>query len=432
MVYICILKNILVILVIKFVETVYHWLVNKLHFSEESADFVKAFILLTFLFLMAFAIWFISRKIIVKYIYKIIRKTEVTWDDAVYENKVFVRFSHILPWIFVFFISPLLLADFKDLLMFTRSISKLFIVIVFMRSSFALLLAMKQIAAEKAAYRDKPIASYVQLGKILTLIIGSVVILSVLLAKNPVIILGSLGAISAVLILVFKDTILGFIASIQLSVNNMVAIGDWVTVPTYGADGDVIEINLTTIKIRNFDMTISTVPTYSFVSDSFKNWRGMLESDGRRIKRSISIKPSSVHFCTPEMLERLKKIQLIRHYIETKQIELIKYNEENYVDKSSIVNGKNLTNIGVFRIYVENYIKSNPEINTDMVYMVRQLEPTERGLPIEIYAFTREKELTAYERVQSDIFDHILAVFPEFDLELLENPTGSDFKKLAK
>ena len=272
------------ILVIKFVETVYHWLVNKLHFSEESADFVKAFILLTFLFLMAFAIWFISRKIIVKYIYKIIRKTEVTWDDAVYENKVFVRFSHILPWIFVYFVSPLFLSDFKDLLMFTRSISKLFIVIVFMRSSFALLLAMKQIAAEKAAYRDKPIASYVQLGKILTLIIGSVVILSVLLAKNPVIILGSLGAISAVLILVFKDTILGFIASIQLSVNNMVAIGDWVTVPTYGADGDVIEINLTTIKIRNFDMTISTVPTYSFVSDSFKNWRGMLESDGRRIK----------------------------------------------------------------------------------------------------------------------------------------------------
>jgi miniconductance mechanosensitive channel len=422
----------LIVLVIKFVENICNWLITKLHFSEEATDFFKTFFLLSFLFLMAFAIWFISRKIIVKYIYKIIRKTEVTWDDAVYENKVFVRFSHILPWVFVYFISPLLLNENPDLLAFVKSLSKLFIVLVFMRSSFALLLAMKQIASEKPEYRDKPIASYVQLGKILTIIIGSIIILSVLLAKNPIFILGSLGAISAVLILIFKDTILGFIASIQLSVNNMVAIGDWVTVPNYGADGDVIEINLTTIKIRNFDMTISTVPTYSFISDSFKNWRGMLESDGRRIKRSVSIKPSSVRFCTPEMINRFKKIQLIKPYLENKQIELTQYNQENKIDPSSIVNGKNLTNIGVFRIYVENYIKTNPNINTEMVYMVRQLEPTERGLPIEVYAFVKEKELTAYEKIQSDIFDHILAVFPEFDLELLENPTGSDFKKLIK
>jgi miniconductance mechanosensitive channel len=232
---------------------------------------------------------------------------------------------------------------------------------------------------------------------------------------------------------VFKDTILGFIASIQLSVNDMVRLGDWVSLPKYGADGDVIEINLTTVKVRNWDNTITTVPTYYFVSDSFKNWRGMQQSGGRRIKRALNLKISSIKLCDEEMLKRYAQIELAQPHIHKKQLEIAAHNEKYEVDvEASIVNGRRMTNIGIFRAYIQNYLARNPNVNQEMTSMVRQLDPTEHGVPLEVYCFSKIKTWVEYEGIQSDIFDHIFAVAPFFDLEIFESPAGSDFQKLAQ
>ena len=233
---------------------------------------------------------------------------------------------------------------------------------------------------------------------------------------------------AAILLLVFKDSILGFVASIQLSGNDMVRVGDWVTVSNYGADGDVIEINLTTIKVQNFDKTITTIPTYAFISDAFTNWRGMEDSAGRRIKRALNIKIDSIKFCSPEMLERFKKYHLITNFIEEKQNIISEFNKKHDVDKSELINGRHLTNVGLFRIYVEEYLKYNPNINSEMTCMVRQLKPNEYGLPIEIYAFSKNKEWTKYEAIMADIFDHLFAATSNFELEIFERPSGKDFK----
>jgi miniconductance mechanosensitive channel len=237
--------------------------------------------------------------------------------------------------------------------------------------------------------------------------------------------------LAAVLMLVFKDSILGFIAGIQLSANNMVRIGDWISMPGNNADGTIIEITLNTVKVKNWDQTISTIPIYSLVSDSFINWRGMEESGGRRIKRSISIDMKSVKFCTEKMLDKLKKIQLIIDYINDKQKEIKEFNKKHNVDESVSVNGRRLTNVGVFRKYVEEYLKQHPKIHNDMTFLVRQLQPTEKGLPVEIYVFSNDQKWANYEAIQSDIFDHILAIIPEFELKIFQNPTGDDFKKLS-
>jgi len=229
--------------------------------------------------------------------------------------------------------------------------------------------------------------------------------------------------------LIFKDTILGFIGSIQLAANDMVRIGDWISMSKYGADGTVIEINLATIKVRNFDLTITTIPTYSMISDSFKNWRGMEESAGRRIKRALNLKIGSVKFCSLELIENLKEVELVRTYILEKQEEIRIYNEKHNLKNDKKINGRSLTNVGVFRIYVEQYLKQNENINTDLTCMVRQLPPNEKGLPIEIYAFSKNKQWVIYESIIADIFDHLLAVVPTFELEVFQNPTGSDFNK---
>lgn len=255
--------------------------------------------------------------------------------------------------------------------------------------------------------------------------------ISVAFAIKPLVILTSMGALTAIIILVFKDTILGFVGSIQLAANDMIRIGDWVTMEKYGADGDVIEINLATVKIQNFDKTITTIPTYSFISDSFKNWRGMLDSDGRRVMRGIHIKIQSVKFCTPELLDKLGEIELIRTYIEEKQKEINHYNDTHVTNKSVLMNGRNQTNLGVFRYYVEQYLLNNKEINNEMTLLVRQLEPTEKGVPIQLYAFTNTQEWANYEAVMADIFDHLLAAVSYFQLEVFEAPAGSDMRQMA-
>ncbi len=276
-----------------------------------------------------------------------------------------------------------------------------------------------------------PIKGFIQVFKIIIYFTSGVFIIAILLDKTPVYLFSSLGALTAVLMFIFKDAILGFVAGIQLTANQMVANGDWIEMPKYGADGDIIEIALTTVKVQNWDKTITTIPTYALITESFKNWRGMSESGGRRIKRSISLDMNTIQFCTEEMLDRFSKIQYISSYIEKQKIELKTYNQAEQVDHSSLVNGRRMTNVGTFRAYVEAYLKNHPKINHEMTFLVRQLAPSEHGLPIEIYVFSKDKAWANYESIQADIFDHILAVIPEFDLQVFQDPSGRDFNKLT-
>jgi len=257
---------------------------------------------------------------------------------------------------------------------------------------------------------------------------GCISIIGILIGKTPIYILGTMGAFAAVLILVFKDTILGFVASIQLSANKMVSIGDWISMPSKNADGTVIDISLNTVKVQNWDKTISTIPTYALVSESFNNWKGMEESGGRRIKRHLNIDVKSIHFLSDEEIEMAEKVKLISDYIAEKKEEIKKANPENEIP----INQKRLTNIGTFRKYIEAYLENHPKIHNDMTFLVRQLQPSEKGLPIEIYVFSNDQEWANYEAIQSDIFDHILAIVPEFNLRVFQNPTGDDFRNLNK
>ncbi|MHC5146084.1 MAG: mechanosensitive ion channel family protein, partial [Planctomycetota bacterium] len=279
--------------------------------------------------------------------------------------------------------------------------------------------------------RRVPIRGFMQVVKIIAFIAGGIIILGMIVKRDPTNILAGFGAMTAVLMLIFKDAILGFVAGIQISANNMVHLGDWIEMPKYGADGDVTDISLTTVKVQNWDKTISTIPAYALISDSFKNWRGMSESAGRRIKRSINIDMNTVKFCNPMMLDKFRRIEHIAEYIDAKQAEIDDYNTEANIDNTELVNGRRMTNVGTFRAYVIAYLKNHPKINRNMTFLVRQLKPTECGLPIEIYVFSSDKVWANYEAIQADIFDHILAVIPEFGLRVFQNPTGSDFSRLA-
>ena len=281
-------------------------------------------------------------------------------------------------------------------------------------------------------FKNKPINSYVQLVKTLIYLFSIIILISILIGKSPLYLLTALGAVSAIILLIFRDTILGFTASIQISANDMVRVGDWVSLPKYGADGDVTEINLVTVKIKNWDNTISTVPTYAFINDSFKNWRGMSESGGRRIKRYLSFNMQTVKFADDEFLKKLSKIQILTNFIEQSQLRINKFNGEQNADKSELANGRHMTNIGLFRNYAELYLKSNPLLNVEMTTMVRQLQPTELGIPLEIYCFSKNQEWIAYEQLSSDLFDHLIAVSTKFDLKIFQSPTGDDFKLLNR
>src|SRR5690606_24553748 len=277
-------------------------------------------------------------------------------------------------------------------------------------------------------FKNKPIASYFQLTRIIIYIAAGILVLSVLLGRSPVYFLGAFGAMTAILLLIFKDTILGLVASVQISTNDMIRVGDWVEMPKYNADGDVIAINLNTVKIKNWDKTITTVPTYYFISDSFKNWRGMQESGGRRIKRAIYINQSSVKFVDIALREKFKTFHLIKDFVNKRQVEIEQFNKEMGIDNNVLINGRRMTNIGVFRFYVEAYLKNHTAIRQDMSLMVRQLTPTEFGLPIEVYCFTNTIAWVAYEAIQSDIFDHLLAAARHFDLAVFQSPRGSDMR----
>lgn len=404
------------------------WL-HQLGISDAYVIYLKFSLLLFALVLLCVLTNFIVKKILVKTIELGIKKTKTKLDDVLIENKVFSTLSHIAPAVVIYLSAGVVFADFPDSIVYVLRLVNAYITIILIAVSVRFLNAIQHYSEQTNFFKDKSLNSYFQLVKIAIYLIGIIIVLSFLLNKSPLYFFSALGAMTVVLLLVFKDTILGLVASIQLAANNMVNKGDWISMPKYGADGDVIEMNLTTIKIQNWDKTITTIPTYAFISDSFKNWHGMSESGGRRIKRSINIKINSIKFCTPELLKELSKIQLIKQYIEETCKKINDYNDKNNIDKSTLVNGRNLTNIGVFRAYIEAYVKNNPNINQDMTCLVRQLAPTEKGLPIEIYTFSNRQEWAVYEQIISDMFDHLMATIPEFELEIFQNPTGTDFHR---
>jgi miniconductance mechanosensitive channel len=390
--------------------------------SLQLSNVINAIIIILF----GVLIYLITKNIILRILEKIILKSKAKWDDLLLKNKVFERTIHIIPAFVIYAIAPIFPA-YQD---WIQRIAYCYFVIVLVLVINKLFDAVNDIYNNFEVSRERPIKGFLQVLKIFAFTIGIIVIVAALIDRSPLLLLSGIGAATAVLLLIFQNSILGFVASIQLASNNMLKIGDWIEMPQYGADGDVLEISLHTVKIQNWDKSITTIPTYAFISESFKNWRGMQESGGRRIKRAIYIDTTSIKICDEEMLERYSKIQYIEKYIEDKKKEIMEYNNINDIDTSSIVNGRHLTNIGTFRAYVVNYLKNHPELHKDRTLMVRQLNPTEKGIPIEIYAFTKTTVWINYEAVQSDIFDHILAIVPEFDLRVFQNLTGYDFRKL--
>lgn len=373
----------------------------------------------------------ITKRVILRTIEAAVKKSSSTLDDIFFEKKVFDALAHLAPALVVEIGAPLVFEEFPDFVLGLSKFIQLYVIVVVVWVASSFLDALLELSQRNPYLKDKPMLSYIQLGKLLSYAVAGVMMFSILFSKSPVVVLSAFGAAGAVLIFVFKDTILGLVASIQISVNDTLRVGDWVSMEKYNADGDVIKITLNTIVVQNWDKTISTIPAYAFVSDSFKNWRGMSDSGGRRIKRSIYISLSSVKFCDQEMLERFGRFQLLEDYVASRSEEIAEYNQNKNVDKTYPLNGRHLTNIGIFRTYAERYLQNNTNIRKDMTCMVRQQAPTEVGIPLEVYCFTATIEWIPYENIQSDIFDHLLASARLFDLEVFQSPSGSDFAQIG-
>ena len=393
--------------------------------DEVWADKIDNLIVLLFIIGIALLANIICRKIILRVVAKLVKQTKATWDDIVFNHKVMVNVSRMVAPILIYIAIPIAFPEHadSDLLDFLRRLCLIYIIAVFT--------AVYQVYSEREQYRDKPLKGLLQTAQVILFFIGAIIIISILINQSPMVLLTGLGASAAILMLVFKDSIMGFVSGIQLSANNMLKVGDWITMPKYGADGTVIEVTLNTVKVRNFDNTITTIPPYLLISDSFQNWQGMQESGGRRVKRSINIDMTSVRFCTPEMLEKYRKIQLLANYVDETEKVVEEYNKEHDIDNSVLVNGRRQTNLGVFRAYLTNYLRSLPTVNQDMTCMVRQLQPTETGIPLELYFFSANKVWVAYEGIQADVFDHVLAIIPEFGLRVFQNPSGEDLRRIG-
>ena len=374
---------------------------------------------------------FMAKRAFLTMVKRLIQRSKTNWDDAFLGRKVFSKLSHAAPALVLYLLIPLALDGYPRLISLHMSAVLIYMILIGLLVVDSLLNAMHDIYVTYEVSREIPIKSFVQVLKMVLYFISGIFVISILLNRTPLYFLSGLGALTAVLMLVFRDAILGFVAGIQLTANRMVSQGDWLEMPRYGADGDVLEVSLTTVKVQNWDKTITTIPTYALISESFKNWRGMQESGGRRIKRSIHIDMSSITFCTEEMIKRFSLIQYISEYVDTKRDELAEYNRSSNIDDSSLANGRRMTNVGTFRAYIQAYLRNHPMINQDMTLIVRQLDPGEFGLPIEIYVFCKDVRWANYEAVQADIFDHFLAVVPEFDLRVFQNPASSDFQALS-
>ena len=358
-------------------------------------------------------------------------RTASRFDDNLVQCRTPRYVARIVPLVLAYNLVPVVLADFPRWIPIGQTLFNIFFILLAIRIIRSVLNAGKDTLKHDEAYSGKPLDSYAQVISLMLWIIAGVLIFTQLTGRSAIAFLTAMGAASAVLLLIFKDTILGFVASIQISANDVVRLGDWITMEKYGADGDVSEINLTTVKVINFDKTITSIPTYALISDSFQNWRGMQQAGGRRIKRSIRIKMSSIRYMDKEEIDALRHIELLTAYIDARREEIRQFNAHQEVDKSILVNGRNLTNVGLFRHYMERYALAQPGVHPDMPRMVRQLQPDERGLPLELYCFSKDIQWVAYEQLMSDIFDHLLASTGYFGLEVFENPASDDIRYLS-
>lgn len=375
---------------------------------------------------------FIARRVILNFVKSYIKRSKNTYDDVFLEKRVFQSLAHLVPAAIIWYSLPWLFDGVDFSIGWLRKLITIYMILMVVVVVSRFLKAVEEIGLRSPRFEGKPIASYIQVFIIVSYIIGGILILSMVVGQSPLTILTAFGAATAVILLIFRDTILGLVASIQISGNDMVRLGDWVSMDKFGADGDVIEINLTTVKVRNWDKTITTVPTYAFISDSFKNWRGMQSMGVRRIKRSLNIDIGSISFVSDDMKARFEKFSRVNKYVHERQGEIDKYNRESGADKSELINGRHMTNVGVFRRYALNYLLEHPKIDQKETIMVRQLQPTETGLPLEIYCFSNDIAWVNYENIQSDIFDHLLAAAPRFGLRIFQDPSGADFHYLSQ
>ena len=399
-------------------------------FSKFWAESINLFIALGVVAVIAYFFDRILRFVIVKMFYLFSIKTKTTFDDFLVKSKFPRYIAHVIPLFILKFIVPAILVEFPFLLKGFETVINIYGIILIVKIIRSFLRSTQRYLRTTERFKDKPLESYAQVVMIFLWGIAIFFIVYQLTGKD-VLSFATLGAASAVILLIFKDTILGFVASIQVSVNDIVRIGDWIVYTKFGADGTVTDINLATVRVQNWDNTYTTIPTYSLISDSFQNWRGMEESGGRRIKRAVYIKQNSIQFLTNEKIEEFKKIQLVKQYLEDKHTEITLHNEKIGADKSVLINGLNLTNFGVFRKYLDIYLHQNSEVSKELFLMVRQLAPTSQGIPLEIYCFSRDKKWSNYEATMSDIFDHVIASVPYFDLEIFEEPTGKDIAILG-
>ena len=415
----------------KLTEKIFGWcypLFEKWGFNETIAAYLSLAINIFILSVIAYTIYLIFKFVLVRMLTVLAISTKTKFDDLLVSNKTAKYIAHLIPLLFIYKAVPIILKNYVYWESVFGKLVGIYIVFLCLWIVKTIFNALRDYLKQNPAYSDKPIDSYIQVIMIVLWIIGVGIIVSKIFDIDSNKMLTILGAVSAVIILIFRDTILGFVASVQVSLNDMVRIGDWITFDKFGADGDVIEINLATVKVRNFDNTTTTIPTYSLISDSFRNWRGMLKSDGRRIKRYVLIKGNTIRFLEEHELQNLKKIQLISSYIDLRKEEIDKFNETHKIDKELLINGRNLTNFGLFRKYVTQYLQNYPGLNKDMILLCRQLQPTPQGIPLEIYAFSSDKRFENYEYIMADIFDHIFASIIYFDLEIYEMPSGkSDF-----
>lgn len=407
-------------------------LLSKLGLSESASNFIAEGISLVTLVLSTLLIYHLVLFIIRKTIYVFIEKSTSKKDDILIKNKVFKRLCLLIPAYLIRYNIELAIPSLSALSSTIILFTKIYEVFIYSRVLDAILSTLNDIYDTYEISKSKPIKGFIQVLKTIIYIVCILLIIAILTNKELSNILIGLGTLSAVLMLVFKDPILGFVGGLQLTINDMLRIGDWIVMEKSKADGEVLEIGLTTVKVQNWDMTITTIPTYSLISDSFTNWRGMENSGGRRIARSFIIDIDTVKFCTPEMLERFKKFQLVRQYIIDKEKEIEEYNKANNIDDSNLVNGRRQTNIGIFRAYLNAYLANCPFINKGMTFMVRQLSPTETGVPIQIYAFSSNKAWISYENIQSDIFDHVFAVVTMFDLKIYQKPSSNSLAILPE
>lgn len=389
--------------------------IDSIYIFIKNNPFVKYLIAIIF----AYILFFITKRVVLKTISKIFEKTSTTLDDVLINKNVFSKLPYLIPLVFLY--------SLRDLLPIFKIIDRLFlslIAIIILISLNALINAVNDVYRKTRFHEKLNIKSYIQLTKLFINVVGVIIITAIIAGKSPVYFLSGLGALTAVLMLVFKDTILSLVSSIQITSNNLFKVGDWIEAPQFGADGNVIDIALHSVKVQNWDKTISVIPTNKLINSSFKNWIGMSDSGGRRIKRSIKINMKSIKFCSNEMIEKYKSIDLINNYINTKMENIFVYNSEKNIDKNDLLNGRSLTNVGTFRAYIELYLKNHSKIHKEMTFLIRQLAPQSDGLPIEIYVFSNDTNWVNYESIQSDIFDHLLAILPEFELEIFQNISG--------